>query len=242
VRSDVGILDDSTGRRTLGQLRDLSGSGTCLCTRTALPVGKPLRLAFQLAAEGEPIRLQGEVVWSGRAESPRGGVLSGVRFLHLAGADVGKLRAFIDERLWAVQHSLCSLELFADMSDIEKLLLASVAFHRDLKPGEPLEEAASESVMIVVRSGSLSSQECMNDGRVTASRTITAGDVCGALPVDPRGSTRVKLRAESDASLLCIPGDSFWYLWTTHAETALKLLACWSLTLRDRLLAVEPRA
>ena len=240
LRCDVGILDEHSSERTLGQLRDLSATGACIRTVKALTIGKAVRLAFEFEQGHEPIRLHAEVMWSGQAETPRGGVLTGVRFLHLAGADFARMRAFIDQRLWMVQRFLCSIDLFADLSDLEKLLLASVAYDRELKPGEPLEESASLDSLIVVRNGMLECVESTTDGRSTPSRSVGPGEICGALPIDARGSSRVKIKAVSESAVLCIPNDGFWYLWNTHAETALKLLSCWCLSLRDRLLAVEP--
>jgi len=240
VRVDVGIIDVKSGERTLGQLRDLSATGACLRTNGVLPIGKTLRLAFEFETGHEAVRLHADVMWSGQADTPRGGILSGVRFLDLAGADFGRLRAFIDQKLWTVQRFLCSIELFADLSDLEKLLLASVAYDREMKPGEPLEESASQDSLIVVRDGMLEVVESTSDGRSTASRSVGAGEICGSLPIDARGTSRVKLKAVAQSALLCIPSEGFWYLWNTHSETALKLLSCWCLSLRDRLLAVEP--
>jgi hypothetical protein len=240
VRVDVGILDEQSGERALGQLRDLSATGACLRTPGILPIGKSLRMAFEFESGHEAVRLHAEVMWSGQAETPRGGVLSGVRFLDLAGPDFGRLRAFIDQKLWTVQRFLCSMELFADLSDLEKLLLASVAYDRELQPDEPLEESASQDSLIIVRDGMLECVESTSDGRSTPTRTVAAGEVCGSLPIDARGTSRVKLKAVARSALLCIPSEGFWYLWNTHAETALKLLSCWCLSLRDRLLAVEP--
>jgi hypothetical protein len=239
---DVGIADESTGERLLGQLRDLSSAGACVATRFALPVGRFVRIAFDLEPGGEPARLRAEVVWCRRAESRHGGVLAGVRFVDAEEAELARLRAFIEKRLWAVQRLVCTLDLFADMSDIEKLLLASVACDRELKAGETLDDAAGENALIVALSGTMRCEERTADGRVLAPRELAAGDVCGALPIDPRGGSIVTLRAITDGSVLIVPGNGFWYLATVHAETALKLLSCWCLSLRDRFFAVEPAA
>lgn len=240
LRSDVGILDTPGGERALGQLRDLSASGACVRTPKALPIGKQVRLAFEFADGHEPVRLHAEVMWSGQAETPRGGVLSGVRFLDLAGPDFGRLRSFIDQKLWTVQRFLCSIELFADLSDLEKLLLASIAYDRELAADEPLEESSCQDALVVVRHGLLECVESTSDGRSTPTRSVGAGEMCGSLPIDARGTARVRIKALQPAAILCIPSDGFWYLWNTHSETALKLLSCWCLSLRDRLLAVEP--
>ncbi len=239
VRTDVGILDETSGVRLLGQLRDLSGSGACLSTQAPLPIGKELRLAFEFEKGEEPVRLHVEVAWSGHGETTRGNTLSGVRFLDLAGADFGRLRDFIDRKLWQVQHFLCSIDALSDLNDLEKLLLASVAFDRELANGEALEESVSENSLVMVRLGTLQCQERLTDGRQTARRVIASGELGGALPIDPRGGCQLILKAVSQAAVLVIPADGFWYLWGKHPETALKLLACWSLALRDRLFAVE---
>ena len=242
VRCDVGILDEQSGERSLGQLRDLSATGACMRTQAVLPIGKPLRLAFEFEDGREAVRLHAEVMWSGQSETPRGGVLSGVRFLDLAGPDFGRLRAFIDQKLWTVQRFLCSIDYFAELSDLEKLLLASVAYDRELAAEEPLEESVGPDALIVVRDGLLECTESTSDGRSTSTRNVASGEICGALPIDARGTSRLRLKALRPSAVLCIPSDGFWYLWNTHAETALKLLSCWCLSLRDRLLAVEPMA
>jgi hypothetical protein len=240
VRTDIALLDEQTGERILGQLRDLSATGACLRTPKPLPLGKTIRVAFEFEPGHDPVRLHADVMWSGQAEPPRGGILSGLRFVGLTPADFGRMRAFIDQRLWTVQRFLATIELFADLADLEKLLLASVAYDRQLAADEPLEESASIDSLVIVRDGLLECVESTGDGRSTASRTVGAGEICGSLPIDARGSSKVKVKALRESAVLCIPSDGFWYLWNTHAETALKLLSCWCLSLRDRLLAVEP--
>ena len=238
TRSDVGILDEASGERLLGQLRDLSSTGACLRTEAALPVGKELRLAFEFAPGAEPVRLHAEVAWSGRDEGPRGGVRSGVRFLDLAGADFGRLRAFIDQKLWTVQRFLSSIELLADLNDLERLLLASTSFDREFAAQETLDESVSDDTLVIVRAGTFTCVETQSDGRVTEPRTLTAGDLGGALPIDPRGGTHLRLQAVTPAAVLVIPSDGFAYLRDTHAATALKVMTCWCLHLRDRLATV----
>jgi hypothetical protein len=240
VRTDIALLDEQSGTRILGQLRDLSATGACLRTATPLPLGRTLRVAFEFEPGQDPVRLHADVMWTGQAEAPRGGVLSGLRFVGLTPADLGRMRGFIDQRLWTVQRFMASIELFTDLSDLEKLLLASIAYDRQLAAGEPLEESACVDSLVIVRDGLLECVESTGDGRSTPQRTVGAGEICGALPIDARGSTRVRVKALQSSAVLCIPSDGFWYLWNTHAETALKLLSCWCLSLRDRLLAVEP--
>ncbi|MBL8840982.1 MAG: PilZ domain-containing protein [Planctomycetes bacterium] len=240
LRADVGILDEATGERTLGRLRDLSATGTCLTTPTVLPMGKPLRLAFEFAATEQPIRLHAEVSWTGRTTAVRASVLSGMRFLDLAGPDFARMREFIDAKLWEVQRFVCALDLFADLNDLEKLLLSTVLLDRELKPGESLEDELSEGTLLIVRSGTLTGHEQLPDGRALHRKALHAGDLLGALPIDASGPTRVTVRATTDAALLVVPIDGFEYLRTRHPETAFKLLSAWTLALRDQLMTVEP--
>ncbi len=240
LRADVGILDEATGERTLGRLRDLSATGASLSTPTLLPMGKPLRLAFEFSQTEAPIRLHAEVTWTGRTAAVRASVLTGLRFLDLAGADFARMREFIDAKLWEVQRFVCSLDLFADLNDLEKLLLSTVLLDRSLKPGEALEEELSEGTLIIVRSGTLHGSERLPDGRIHQRKTLQAGDLVGALPVDPGGPTRLTMRAITEGALLVVPIDGFEYLRTRHPETAFKLLSAWTLALRDQLMTVEP--
>src|SRR5262249_52972589 len=161
----------ATGERTLGKLRDLSGTGASLLTPEALTVGKELRLAFEYQPIDPPIRLHATVAWSGRqATGHATGVLSGVRFLDPPGSDFGRLRKFIDEKLWTVQQFLSSIELLADLNDLEKLLFSSVAFDREIKQGETLEDGLAEDALILVRSGTLLCNEYDRGGRAHAPR------------------------------------------------------------------------
>lgn len=243
LRVDVGILDEKSGARLLGQLCDLSGTGAKIRTQKPLAIGDVLRLAFEFEPGSAPVRLQAEIVWCSRDQHSRlTSYFSGVRFLDIEGGDFSRLRTFIDRKLWTVQQFLSSFELLADLNDLEKVLLSSVSFDRDLKRNETVEFAATDDTLILVRAGVLTVLETDRDGRDLAPRKINAGEFCGSLPIDPRGSTKIKLRANVDSGLLCIPNDGFWYLWSTHAETALKILSWWTLSLRDRLLAVEPQA
>jgi hypothetical protein len=243
LRVDVGILDEKSGGRLLGQLCDLSATGAKVKTQKPLSIGDLLRFAFEFEPGSPPVRLQGEIVWSSRDQHSRlTAYFSGVRFVGVDVADLGRLRAFIDRKLWTVQQFLSSFELFADLNDLEKVLLSAVSFDRELKRQETVEFAADDDTLVLVRAGVLTVLETDREGRDLAPRKIAAGEFCGALPIDPRGGMKLKLRANVESGLLCIPNDGFWYLWSTHAETALKILSCWTLSLRDRLLAVEPPA
>jgi hypothetical protein len=241
LRVDVGILDEKTGTRLLGQLCDLSGTGAKIRTQKPLAIGDVLRFAFEYEPGSPPVRVQAEVVWSCRDQHSRlTGFFAGVRFSDFEGSDFGRLRTFIDRKLWTVQQFLSNFELLSDLNDLEKVLLSAVSFDRDLKFNETVEFAASDDTLILVRAGVLTVLETDREGRDLAPRKIKAGEFCGALPIDPRGGMKIKLRANVESGLLCIPNDGFWYLWSTHAETALKILSCWTLSLRDRLLAVDP--
>lgn len=240
LHADVGILDEQDGSRLLGKLRDLSATGASLATAAALPIGKELRIAFEYEPGETPIRLRGEIIWTGTALSPRGATLAGLRFSNLAGEDFKRLRAFIDRRLWELQLFLSECDLFADMSDLERLLLASVIVDRTLEPGKALEESLCEGSLAIVRHGTLSANETLPDLRTSEPRMVGTGDVVGAFPIDPRGLGTIALRAESEASLLVMTADSFAYLNQQHAETAFKLVSAWTLSLRDRLFAVQP--
>jgi hypothetical protein len=240
LHSDVGILDEDDGSRSLGRLRDLSATGASLATTTALPIGKKVRLAFEYEPGETPIRLHGEIVWSGPALAPKETTLSGLSFSELDGADFKRLRGFIDRKLWDIQRFLVEFDLFADMSDLERLLLASVVVERSLEPGNALEECLCEGTLAIVRHGTLTAQETLPDLRTSERRTVGKSDVIGAFPIDPRGLGKIALRAKSDSSLLIMTADSFVYLNEHHAELALKLLSAWALSLRDRLMAVEP--
>lgn len=242
LHSDVGILDEGSGGRLLGRLRDLSASGASLATNEPLALGKELRLAFEFIAGEPPIRLHAEVIWTGRAAAPRGTVLTGLRFTDLAGAEAARLRGFIDKKLWAIQSFLCNVALFSDLSDLEKLLLASVVLDRDLAEGAGLDETLVDGSLLIVRSGTLHCREVLADGRASTPRTIGAGELCGGLPIDPNGTTRVVCKAATPTALLVVTADSFYYLQQTHPELAFKLVSAWALTLRDALFAVEPQA
>jgi hypothetical protein len=243
LRVDVGILDEKSGGRLLGQLCDLSRTGAKIKTQKPLAIGDTLRFAFEFEPGSPPVRLQGEIVWSSRDQHSRlNAYFAGVRFCDVDGSDIGRLRAFIDRKLWTVQQFLSSFELLADLNDLEKVLLASVSFDRELKYNEAIDVAADDDTLVLVRAGVLTLLETDREGRDLAPRKISAGEFCGSLPIDPRGGMKMRLRATVDSGLLCIPNDGFWYLWSTHAETALKILSCWTLSLRDRLLAVEPLA
>lgn len=241
VSSDVGLLDEAAGTRMLGRLRDLSATGASVATSSALALGKELRLAFEFEPGEAPVRLHAEVIWTGRSAGSRGGVVSGIRFVDLAGADFARLREFIDRRLWELQRFLCGLELFSDLNDLEKLLVASVVVDRSLKAGALLEEALGEGALAIVRHGTVSCEEKLPDGRTSGARLIGAGDLAGALPIDPQGVSQLVARASSDAALLLITPDGFQYLADSHAATAFKLLSAWTLSLRDRVLAVPPK-
>lgn len=240
LHSDVGILDEQDGSRSLGRLRDLSATGASLATSTALPIGKSVRLAFEYEPGEAPIRLHGEIVWSGPALAPRNTTLSGLRFSELDGADFKRLRGFIDRRLWDIQRFLSEFDLFADMSDLERQLLAAVVVDRTLEPGAALEESLREGTLAIVRHGTLSAYETLPDLRISEKRKVGTGDVVGAFPIDPRGLGKISLRAKSASALLIMTADSFVYLNQQHAELAFKLLSAWALSLRDRLTVVEP--
>jgi hypothetical protein len=240
LRCDVGILDERSGTRILGQLCDLSVSGARVRTQTPLPIGTELRLAFEFEPGTAPARLAGEVVWSSRDRHARLAAFdSGIRFCDEGSADVERLHAHIDRKLAAVQKFLSSFKPLADLGDVERAALASVSFEHELKAGESFQPVAEDDTLILVRAGTLTLFEAARAGHELAPRKLATGDVCGSLPIDPRGATKIKLRADADAALLCIPNDGFWQLWSAEPETALNVLACWTLSLRDRLLAVE---
>lgn len=240
LRSDVGILDEKSGTRLLGQLCDLSVSGARVRTQAPLAIGAVLRFAFEFEPDAPPARLEGEVVWSSRDRHARLAAFdSGVRFRDDESGALERLHSHIDRTLAAVQQFLARLEPLTDLSDHERAALSSVMFERRVAAGQSLESAADDDTLILVRAGTLTLIETGRGGNELAPRKVTAGAICGSLPIDPRGAMKLKLQAESAASLLCIPNDGFWSLWSAHAETALKLLACWTLSLRDRLLAVE---
>jgi hypothetical protein len=243
LRVDVGILDEKSGKRSLGQLVDLSASGACVKTTQPLAIGEEVRLAFEYEPGAAPVRLHAEVVWSSKDHHSKAtAYFGGMRFLDLAGSDFGRLRGFIDRKLWSVQKFLSSFELLNDLNDLEKVLLSSVSFDRDILINEILEFANNDDTLVLVRSGKLVVLETDPAGRELPPREVGPGEFCGSLPIDPRGGMRIKLRAKIPSSVLCIPNDGFWYLWSTHAATALKILSCWTLSLRDRVLAIEPIA
>lgn len=243
LRTDVGVIDDKKNDRQLGQLFDLSSSGACLKTQKAVPLGHELRLAFEYQPGEPPVRLRGQVVWSARDPRARSAeFFCGIHFIEIAPPDQERLRKFIDQRLWTVQQFLCTFELFADLNDLEKLLLASISLDRQLKAGESLEEMSGRDCLYLVRQGEFLAQEYDREGRPLPPRPIGVGDFCGGLPVDASGGLRVKLTAIGEAAAISIPCDGFWYLWRTSPETALKLLSCWTLSLRDRLLVAPQLA
>lgn len=168
-------------------------------------------------------------------------MLSGLRFTELAGADFTRLRGFIDRKLWEIQGFLCSVELFSDLSDLEKLLLASVVLDCELAAGTPLDESLSEGSLAIVRRGTMECTERLADGRTSGLRTIHAGQLFGGVPIDPRGAIRVVARAVNNATVMIVTPDGFQYLLDTHLPMALKLVSAWALELRDRLVAVEPQ-
>ncbi len=237
LRVDVGILDEKSGARDLGRLCDLSATGACVRSPRPLAIGEEVRLAFEFEKGQEPVRLHVEVVWSSRdPRAPAHAYLAGMRFLDLATPDAVRLREFIERKLRTVKQFLNRLELLAGLGDLEKALIASVCFDRDLAAGETLEFAESDDALVLVRSGRLVAVESAPDGRPLAPRTLGPDDSCGTLPIDPRGARRLVVRALEPSGVLCIPSDGFWVLWSKHAETALKILSCWTLSLRDRLL------
>ncbi len=240
LHNDVGILDEAEGSRTLGRLRDVSSTGASISSEQALAIGKPLRLAFEFSPEEPPIRLHAEVVWTGRATTPCGQVLSGLRFTDLAGPDFARLRSFIERKLWQIQSFLAAVDLFSDLSDLEKLLLASVVVDRELNAGAALEESLGEGSLVIVRSGTVHCRETLADGRVSEPCAAVAGELFGGLPIDPRGLTRCVAKAATDTAMLVVTPDGFAYLMETHADLAFKLLASWALSLRDRGYAVAP--
>ncbi len=240
VHSDVGILDEQDGARTLGQLRDLSSTGASIAAASSLAVGRLLRLAFEFEPGEPPVRLRGEVVWTGRAATTRDTVLSGVRFTELDGADFARLRDFIDRKLFEVQSFLSRVELFADLTDLEKLLLASVVLDRKIAAGAMLDDSLCTGSLAIVRVGTLECSETLGDGRTSGRRTVGAGDLFGGMPIDPCGATRIVAKALCNAGVMVITPDGFQYLIDTHLPVALKLASAWALAMRDRLLAVEP--
>jgi len=241
LRVDVGVLDEKSGKRLLGQLCDLSATGACVKTTQPISIGEEIRLAFEYEPGSPPVRLHAEVVWSSKDHHSRtAAFFAGVRFLDLAGSDFGRLRAFIDRKLWTVQQFLSTFDLLNDLNDLEKVLLSSVSFDRELLINETLEFANTDDTLVLLRSGKLMVLETDPAGRELPPRQVEAGEFCGSLPIDPRGGMRIKLRAMVPSGVLCIPNDGFWYLWSTHAATALKILSCWTLSLRDRVLAIEP--
>lgn len=240
LRSDVGILDEKSGTRILGQLCDLSVSGARVRTQTPLPIGALLRFAFEFEPGTPPARLEGEVVWSSRDRHARLAAFdSGVRFRDEESGELERLHSHIDRRLAAVQQFIGRFEPFSDLNEPERTALSSVLFERQIAAGQSAQFAADDDTLILVRSGALTLFETARGGDELAPRKLSAGAICGSLPIDPRGAMKFRLQADADSSLLCIPNDGFWSLWSAHAETALKLLSCWTLSLRDRLLAVE---
>ena len=235
VRSDVGLLDEENNQRTLAELRDLSTTGACVRTPAPLPVGQRLRLAFEFLKGSGPVRVRAEVVWSDRAEGRRGGILSGLRFRDLGGDELGRLRKFIEERLFVVQQFLSKMARFSDLSDLDRMLLASVSLDLTLAAGATLPEALRENALLAIRTGSVQAEEISSDGRASGPRRLAAGDLCGSLPVDPRGASLLELRAIEDSDVIVLPSDGFWYLSSLHADTALKLLACFAQSLIGRL-------
>jgi CRP-like cAMP-binding protein len=140
-----------------------------------------------------------------------------------------------------VQSFLSSVELLADLSDLEKLLLASVVVDRELPAGAALDEFLCEGSLLIVRAGTVHCRETLPDGRVSETRAAVAGELFGGLPIDPLGLTRCAATAATDAALLAITADGFAYLLQAHAELGFKLLSCWTLALRDRGFAIPPR-
>lgn len=199
-----------------------------------------MRLAFEFSPDEEPIRLHAEVVWTGRMATAPGQVVSGLRFTDLAGADFTRLKAFIERRLWQVQSFLAGIELFADLSDLEKLLLASVVVDHQLAAGAALDRALGMGSLLIVRSGTVHCRETLGDGRVGEPHTAVAGGLFGGLPIDPRGLTCSAAKAATDAALLVITPDGFSYLLEKHPDLAFKLMASWALALRDRCFAATP--
>lgn len=240
LRSDVGILDEKSGTRLLGQLCDLSISGAKVRTPAPLPIGAVLRFAFEFEPGTPPVRLEGEVIWSSRDRKARlVSFDSGIRFCDDESPDLARLHSHVDRKLAVVQQFLGRFEPLADLNDPERSALASVLYEREIAAGQPLDFPADEATLILVRAGAVTLFETGRDGNELAPRKLAAGSICGSLPIDSRGATKIRLQADEDAALLCIPNDGFWSLWSAHAESALKLLACWTLSLRDRLLAVE---
>jgi Tfp pilus assembly protein PilZ len=241
LRVDVGILDEKSGTRILGQLCDLSATGAGVRGPKALSIGEELRLAFEYERGSEPVRLHAEVVWSTRdPRSEAGGYLSGLRFTDLGAPEAIRMREFIERKLATVRQFLGSFELLDGLDEVEKTLLSSVTFERELVVNEVAAFGQAEDTLVLVCAGQLTVVETDREGRDHAPRKIGPGEFCGTLPVDARGTLQFKLRAAEPSSVLCIPSDGFRYLESTHAETALELLACWSLSLRERLLPVDP--
>ena len=240
LRVDVGILDEKSGERALGQLCDLSATGACTRSPKPLTIGEELRLAFEFEPGSDPVRLHAEVVWCTRdARASSNLYLAGVRFTELSAPDAVRLREFIERKLRTVRQFLNSFELLSGLGEVEKVLISSVSFDRDLVQNESLEFKAGDDTLVLVRSGKLHAIETDRVGRELAPRAIGPGEFCGTLPVDPRGATSLRLRANEPSGVLCIPSDGFWYLWSMHAETALKIVSCWARSLRERLLALE---
>lgn len=241
LRADVGILDEKSGTRILGQLCDLSATGAGVRAPKALSIGEEVLLAFEYDRGSEPVRLHAEVVWSTRdTRSDAGGYLAGLRFTDLGAPEAIRMREFIERKLRTVKQFLGSFELLDGLDEAEQTLISSVTFERELLVNEVAAFGQAEDTLVLVRSGRLLVVETDREGRDHAPRKIGPGEFCGTLPVDARGALQFKLRAVEASAVFCIPSDGFWYLWSTHAGTALKILSCWALSLHERLLPVDP--
>jgi hypothetical protein len=90
-----------------------------------------------------------------------------------------------------------------------------------------------------MRSGQLHAVETDRVGRELAPRAIGPGEFCGTLPVDPRGATAAAAARDEPSGVLCIPGDGFWYLWSSTPRRRSRSCRAGRGTLRERLLSLE---
>ena len=239
LRVDVGILDEKSGERALGQLCDLSATGACTRSPKPLTIGEELRLAFEYEPGSDPVRLKAEVVWCTRdARASSNLYLAGVRFTELSAPDTVRLREFIERKLRTVRQFLNSFELLSGLGEVEKVLISSVSFDRDLASNESLEFKAGDDTLVLVRSGKLHAIETDRVGEL-APRAIGPGELSAhAARRDPRGAIDAAA-ARDGASRALHPERRLWYLWSMHAETALADRVRWARPLRESLLTLE---
>jgi uncharacterized protein (TIGR02266 family) len=88
------------GGRAAEYALDLSASGLCLQTRSAVSPGDRLRLRFRLPGTGPAIAAEAEVLWAtGAAGSAPGQRFceAGLRFVSIGAASVAAIEAFVVE-------------------------------------------------------------------------------------------------------------------------------------------------